>query len=435
MRCIRILPDTWARTLWPLSISTRNIALGSGSTTLPSTSIASSLLMAFRPFIGVLDGRPMWMRAEMTTGAPNTMALATWTRRHEQEGADTREHITHPAPALIGFLAGSAPPHRSRTTFTSSATSLSPSCFVSTLTTQPGLRSVSASGCSTKPVLPGSVALTNLTILAPGLRCTTTWRVWPLAVDSSAMVRAASSVRREAVLIGQQRPRHAGRRAIATGRSRPGPTSDQALARRRRNAHDLDFASLPEPAIQAFHVLDDLEPLRLRHVAEAGHDPVAAEPDCHDAARATDPLRHCPEEVCRRWKLPRRRRAELELRAGEVTRLGRAARGQHRSDRAVALAVDPVAGQAGHHIYVATNQDALWMLPGHGWALMPGEGVLVRHDRPAILNRQFPFPRRHGRALRREGRGLAALAHAPEPVVVAHLGHAGLVAEVRRLKG
>src|SRR2546428_6833999 len=46
---IRILPDTWARTLWPLSISTRNIALGSGSITLPSTSIASSfLLMAFR---------------------------------------------------------------------------------------------------------------------------------------------------------------------------------------------------------------------------------------------------------------------------------------------------------------------------------------------------------------------------------------------------
>src|SRR6266705_233065 len=106
MRCIRIFPETWARTLWPLSISTRNIALGSGSTTLPSTSIASSLLMAFQPFIGVLDGRPMWIRAEMTTGAPNSMALATWTRRHGQEGADTRKHITHPAPALIGFLAG-----------------------------------------------------------------------------------------------------------------------------------------------------------------------------------------------------------------------------------------------------------------------------------------------------------------------------------------
>src|SRR5437870_13666228 len=103
MRCIRILPDTWARTLWPLSISTRNIALGSGSITLPSTSIASSLLMvfSFSPFIGVLDGRPMWMRAEITGGAPNTMALATWTRRHGQEGADTRELITHSAPALM----------------------------------------------------------------------------------------------------------------------------------------------------------------------------------------------------------------------------------------------------------------------------------------------------------------------------------------------
>jgi len=44
---------------------------------------------SFSPFIGVLAGRPMWMRAEMTTRAPNTMALATWTRRHGQEGADT----------------------------------------------------------------------------------------------------------------------------------------------------------------------------------------------------------------------------------------------------------------------------------------------------------------------------------------------------------
>src|SRR6266403_1003527 len=49
MRCIRILPDTWARTLWPLSISTRNIALGNGSTTVPSTSIASSLLIISLP--------------------------------------------------------------------------------------------------------------------------------------------------------------------------------------------------------------------------------------------------------------------------------------------------------------------------------------------------------------------------------------------------
>src|SRR5207237_10054835 len=97
IRCIRSLPDTWARTLWPLSISTRNIALGSGSTTLPSTSIASSLLMTFafhrRP------GRtPKVDPAEMPKALRNTMALATWTRHHGQEGADTRERITHSVP-------------------------------------------------------------------------------------------------------------------------------------------------------------------------------------------------------------------------------------------------------------------------------------------------------------------------------------------------
>ena len=49
MKFMRILPDTWASTLWPFSSSTRNIALGSGSTTVPSTSIASSLAMARGP--------------------------------------------------------------------------------------------------------------------------------------------------------------------------------------------------------------------------------------------------------------------------------------------------------------------------------------------------------------------------------------------------
>ena len=30
MKCFRILPEMWARTLWPFSNSTRNIALGNG---------------------------------------------------------------------------------------------------------------------------------------------------------------------------------------------------------------------------------------------------------------------------------------------------------------------------------------------------------------------------------------------------------------------
>src|SRR4030095_178720 len=40
---MRILPEIWANTLWPLSNSTRNIALGNVSSTVPVTSMASSL--------------------------------------------------------------------------------------------------------------------------------------------------------------------------------------------------------------------------------------------------------------------------------------------------------------------------------------------------------------------------------------------------------
>jgi len=42
MKCILIFPEICAKTRWPLSNETRNIALGKGSTTVPSTSIASS---------------------------------------------------------------------------------------------------------------------------------------------------------------------------------------------------------------------------------------------------------------------------------------------------------------------------------------------------------------------------------------------------------
>src|SRR5205823_89417 len=46
MKFIRILPLTCASTRWPLSSSTRNIAFGNGSTTVPSTSIASSFVIS-----------------------------------------------------------------------------------------------------------------------------------------------------------------------------------------------------------------------------------------------------------------------------------------------------------------------------------------------------------------------------------------------------
>src|SRR3546814_610514 len=43
MRCLRILPAVWASTSWSLSSFTRNIALGSSSTTVPWNSSRSSL--------------------------------------------------------------------------------------------------------------------------------------------------------------------------------------------------------------------------------------------------------------------------------------------------------------------------------------------------------------------------------------------------------
>src|SRR5436305_8160007 len=47
MRFLRILPAVWPRTSWPFSRRTRNIALGSSSTTVPRISSNSSLAKRF----------------------------------------------------------------------------------------------------------------------------------------------------------------------------------------------------------------------------------------------------------------------------------------------------------------------------------------------------------------------------------------------------
>ncbi len=39
---MRIFPEMWAKTLWPFSSSTLNMAFGRGSVTVPSSTIASS---------------------------------------------------------------------------------------------------------------------------------------------------------------------------------------------------------------------------------------------------------------------------------------------------------------------------------------------------------------------------------------------------------
>lgn len=63
MRCIRIFPELCASTWCPFSSSTLNIAFGSGSTTVPSRTMASSfglgrslLLIEFSSFFLAPEG-------------------------------------------------------------------------------------------------------------------------------------------------------------------------------------------------------------------------------------------------------------------------------------------------------------------------------------------------------------------------------------------
>lgn len=76
MKCIRILPETWARILWPFSSSTRNIALGRGSITRPSTSITSSFATGIRPPFQSLDARKGLLNIAVGNPVPTLQSLA-----------------------------------------------------------------------------------------------------------------------------------------------------------------------------------------------------------------------------------------------------------------------------------------------------------------------------------------------------------------------
>src|SRR3712207_213927 len=78
---MRIFPEMCASTSWPLSSSTRNMALGRGSVTLPSSTIASSLgfgrVVLLGGGTGGTDGcSGAARRARPAPGRPTT--VATW---------------------------------------------------------------------------------------------------------------------------------------------------------------------------------------------------------------------------------------------------------------------------------------------------------------------------------------------------------------------
>src|SRR5207249_8962146 len=178
---------------------------------------------------------------------------------------------------------------------------------------------------------------------------------------------------------------------------------------RSRHSNGLNLPPLPEAAVEALDVLDHLEALRRWHVAEARHDAVTPETDRHRATAAANAFRHGPEEIGGCGELSRRRGAELELRAGEVSRLRSPSRRKHRAHGPIALPVDAVAHHAGHRVDVTPHRDARRVLPRDVRPIVTRECVLVGHHRPPFLDRELAFPRRHGRALALERLDLAAL--------------------------
>src|SRR5262245_47968650 len=121
MKCMRIFPETCASTLCPLSSSTRNIAFGSGSTTVPSTSIASSLaIVDFRLFRPRQDAGPagrdrdgvfeMSRQAAVDRdGRPAVLEHPNLAGAHRDHGFDRQnhprlEHDAAPRLAEVGNL-------------------------------------------------------------------------------------------------------------------------------------------------------------------------------------------------------------------------------------------------------------------------------------------------------------------------------------------
>src|SRR5262245_58891406 len=90
---MRIFPEMWANTLWPFSSSTRNMAFGSGSMTVPSRTIASSFGFG-------RDRPPVSKRARRPSG-----------KRRRPTGLGHAERREQPRPTdyAIAFAVGVQP--------------------------------------------------------------------------------------------------------------------------------------------------------------------------------------------------------------------------------------------------------------------------------------------------------------------------------------
>src|SRR5678815_4770863 len=89
MKFIRILPEMCARTRCPFSSSTRNIAFGSGSMTVPSTCTPSSFAILF----GHLDERENFGSVLADRDGVLEMGRELPVRRHHRPLIRKRHHV------------------------------------------------------------------------------------------------------------------------------------------------------------------------------------------------------------------------------------------------------------------------------------------------------------------------------------------------------
>src|SRR5437667_3138313 len=109
---MRILPEMWASTLWPFSSSTRNMALGSGSTTVPSSTIASSLgLGRWTSW----TFRPRTRHRPWNCPGDNGHASSPWARQHLRAVVGDRDGVLEMGrETAVGGLHGPAVVHEHR---------------------------------------------------------------------------------------------------------------------------------------------------------------------------------------------------------------------------------------------------------------------------------------------------------------------------------
>src|ERR1700722_17924817 len=114
MRCMRIFPELCARTVYPFSNSTRNMALGRGSTTVPSTVNASSFGL-LRFFLLISSQRGVREQNSLTDRPRSPAPRSAFYSTGKSEKRKKMGGVSEPPPAQEGSETSHQPNGRQKT--------------------------------------------------------------------------------------------------------------------------------------------------------------------------------------------------------------------------------------------------------------------------------------------------------------------------------